>query len=120
MEDWAITMAKKKATRRKRAIRRTKSKGDALPVETQEPPVETQEPPDRYHWPVGVPIPDVYLKVRRQPPPCPECRRVRTDEGGQSSVCQSSGSDVAWFRCKCCGHSWPLPVREVRRGRSTS
>ena len=89
------------------------NRADKLPIETQAPPVTIQRPPVERFWPKGTAMPTVYLKMRRQPPPCPNCRRVRTDVGGQAAVCKSSGADVAWFRCKCCGHCWPLAVREV-------
>ena len=122
-------MAKKKATRRKRATtnrKRTTRRPnprvaaatgtveyvDTVPIEVQHPGVVSRPPLLRW-WPPKVEIPKVYLKVRRQPPPCPSCRRVRTDEGRQAAVCKSSGNNVAWFRCKCCGHSWALPVQEV-------
>ncbi len=101
------------AMSKKQKRTRTKSRADQLPIETQTPPVMVQRPRAERFWPKGAAMPTVYLKVRRQSPPCPECRRVRTDVGGQSSRCTSSGTVVAWFRCICCGHCWQLAVKEV-------
>lgn len=80
---------------------RGKRKGDDTP------------PPDRYKWPKGKPLPTHHIKASREPTPCPKCLRIRFDNLGQAVVCTSSGRDVAWFRCKACGHPWPLPVKQV-------
>lgn len=66
------------------------------------------EHPDRRHWPADEPFPSVYVK---RVTPCPKCRRVLTDDGGRSAVVTSSASDIAWFRCRTCGHRWQLPVK---------
>lgn len=52
-------------------------------------------------------MPEFYFK---QIQPCPECRRVRMDDGGRAVSVTSSGEHDAWFRCRCCGHRWQLPV----------
>jgi hypothetical protein len=64
--------------------------------------------PDRRFWPAGEELPQSYTK---QVIPCPECRRVLTDEGGRAAICTSSAKDIAFFRCRCCGHRWQMPVK---------
>ena len=63
-------------------------------------------------WPAGKPLPGVYRKPSREVLPCPRCLRVLLDNNGQAVGCVSSGSTLAFFRCKACGHTWKLPVRE--------
>ncbi len=63
------------------------------------------------HWPRDRPMPEHYVK--RAPLPCPKCRRVLLDHGGQAVVCQSGGSEVVQLRCKSCGHRWLMPVKEI-------
>jgi hypothetical protein len=62
-------------------------------------------------WPDGEDLPDHYIRRRLQP--CPECRRVLTAAGGQAVVCTASRNDEAYLRCKSCGHSWAMPVKQV-------
>lgn len=64
----------------------------------------------RCYWPKGKPLPDSFVKVRRDPVPCPKCRRIRLDDGSQATACMSSGDIVAWFRCKSCGHRFKMSV----------
>ena len=82
------------------------------PIEHAEPPVQTPDVGDPRYWPADEPIPDVWIK-RRRAVPCPACRRVLTDERSQAAVCTWSDREVAYFRCRSCGHRWQLPVREV-------
>lgn len=62
-------------------------------------------------WPEGQATPTSYIKARRQVVPCPRCRRLLLDNGAQSTACTSSGHDVAFFRCRACGHRWKLAVK---------
>lgn len=62
-------------------------------------------------WPKDQPTPNSYIKARRQPIPCPRCLRLLLDDGGQAISCTSSGRDVAFFRCRACGHRWKLAVK---------
>jgi len=65
----------------------------------------------RCYWPKGKPLPDSFIKVKRDPVPCPRCRRIRLDDSSQATACTSSGEAVAWFRCKSCGHRFKMSVR---------
>lgn len=110
-------MAKSAKGRKSKAGKRTKRRGPKEPRH-QEPPVSTQEVPmetrrGRRFWPSDQPLPTHYVKARRRLLPCPACRRIGLENGGQAVVCTSSGHDVAAFRCKACGHTWQMPVREV-------
>ena len=67
----------------------------------------------RCFWPKSQPLPDAFVKVKRDPVPCPKCRRIRMDDSGYATVCTTSGDTVAWFRCKSCGHRFKLPVKET-------
>lgn len=84
-----------------------------------DPPVDHGRHPlppperDRCFWPEGAKLPGFYYKTRRQMVPCPGCRRLLTDDGGQAAICTSSGRLIVWFRCRCCDHRWQLPVKEV-------
>jgi len=62
-------------------------------------------------WPEGDTLPTTYQP--RPKLPCPHCRRVLMDNGGQAVVAASVGQETAFLRCKSCGHRWQLPV--VRR-----
>lgn len=79
-------------------------------VETMSPPIET---PDRRFWPEDTPMPETWVKVRRALP-CRKCRRVLLDDNGQAVVCISSANQLAWFRCRACGHRFKLPVQDDR------
>jgi len=82
-------------------------------VEVQPSPVETHvEQNGRFHWPANKPFPEFYVKLRREPVPCPRCRRVRLYDLSQAAVCTSSGK-TAWFRCRQCGYRWEMPVKEI-------
>ena len=112
-------MASKRA-RRKKPVGKSKRARRTGVIETRPPPIEVQQPgirtlEDGVLWPQDVPMPNEWHKPRRRALPCPNCRRVLTDEKGQAVICMSSGGNgaSAWFRCRCCGHRWPLPVREV-------
>ena len=65
----------------------------------------------RCYWPEDQPIPGTYIK--RKPIPCPKCRRVLLDTNARAVSCLSSGSAVAFFRCRACEHRWQLPVKEI-------
>lgn len=84
----------------------------ARPV-AQVPPIQYAVPPirDRRFWPEDDPLPDHYVKLRARRNPCPKCRRLLLDDGGQATCCTSSArGDRSYFRCKSCGHRWSLPV----------
>ena len=92
-------------------------------MEHQKPPIENQTPAvtpgvpdeltgDRRFWPPDKPMPGFWPKTRRILNPCPACKRILLDNGGQASICTSSGNDVAFFKCKACGHNWQLGIRE--------
>ena len=74
---------------------------------------EPQESVDRRYWPKGKAMPTGVRKIRRVLVPCPKCRRVLLDDLSQVAVCQHSGSDIAWFRCKFCGNTWKLGIKMV-------
>lgn len=106
--------AKKQAARR----RQSNFGHPEPPVVHQEPPVEVVSevkagPHDRRFWPASEPMPDVWYKLRQRFVPCPKCRRLLRDNGSQAAVCTASGSGVAFFRCRECGHRWQLPVRAI-------
>lgn len=67
----------------------------------------------RRYWPKNKPLPEFHIKARRAPLPCPECKRVLLNDGGQNVACLHSGTDVARFRCRACGYTWMLPVKVV-------
>ena len=80
-------------------------------IQSQQPPIqapgqviETREP-DRRFWPEGKPMPEYYERPRQ---PCPECKRVALDDGGQAVALAQSGKDVVYLRCKSCGHRWKM------------
>lgn len=60
----------------------------------------------RRFWPDAKPLPETYY--RRQTLPCPSCRRVLTDSNSCAAVVQGSTKEVAYLRCKVCGHTWKL------------
>lgn len=76
------------------------------PIETQNTIIETRIP---RLWPADKPLPEYHVK--RRPMPCPACRRVYLDNGGQAVACMSSREDTAWFRCRDCGHRFEMPVK---------
>ena len=78
--------------------------------EREDPPHNPVHDP-RYVLPAGKKFPEYHLKLRREPMPCQKCRRIRQNDGGQAVACSSSGADVSWFHCKCCGHKFSMPVK---------
>lgn len=78
------------------------------PVTHQEAAVETRTPPGLF-YPKGKALPGTYIKRRV---PCPNCRRLLLDDRGQAVVTQSIQGDLAYLRCRACGHRWKLPVEE--------
>lgn len=78
----------------------------------RDPVVETRDDRRRFR-PEGEPPPTEYIKAQRQILSCPQCRRERLDNGGQAVECKSSGTDLAYFRCKVCDHQWKLSVKVV-------
>lgn len=75
---------------------------------------EEDEYQTRHFWPKGKELPREYLKIKARTQPCPKCRRVLLDFGGQAVSCLSSREDVAFFRCKSCSHRWKLGVKEAK------
>lgn len=104
----------------------TRSKRAAKELSNLEPPITHIDPPidhDRLprapetagpstgcFWPAGKPMPKTWHRAPRQSLPCPKCRRLLLDDRGQAVVCASSGTDIAYFRCRACGHRWALAV----------
>ena len=89
-------------------------------VRHREPEVSTRigvppVPEDRGLWPKDKPMPTQYIKTPFQVIPCPNCRRIYQTTGGygQAVVCTSSGFDRAAFRCRCCNHTFTLPVKRI-------
>lgn len=84
------------------------------PYQIQEPPVEERQPPEskrlEQFWPAGEPLPQAWSRERRYQP-CPECRRVRMDGGGQAVILRATDKDVVYLRCKACGHQWKMVVQ---------
>lgn len=78
---------------------------------TQGRPILDRYGQDRRFWPADRPMPDGYRKVRRGLQPCPRCRRVLTDDGGQAVVCRSSRDHMVFLRCRVCSAQWQLPVK---------
>lgn len=74
---------------------------------------ETVSPPPTQtaarYWPPDQPLPTAYVRQRL---PCPTCRCVTTDDGGQAAVLRSTAADLAYLRCRACGHKWKLRLRE--------
>lgn len=83
------------------------------PVGREDPPVTSPVTPDRRFWPLDRPTPTVWIRIRRMPLPCPKCRRVLLDDGGQNSVCKGTHQTIAYFRCKSCQHVWKMKVQET-------
>lgn len=82
-------------------------------IETPEPAAETRGPtaethPHLFRKP-GLVYPD-YWHIRPSGP-CPQCDRVLTDTYSQAVVCRSIVGDVAYLRCRVCGHCFKLPTR---------
>jgi len=59
---------------------------------------------------IGEALPKAYR--RRAAIPCPSCRRKLLDNGSQAVLAVSVKADLAFLRCKGCGHRWKLPVVE--------
>lgn len=104
---------------KKRRSRRNTTAPPPPVVETQEPVVEIQEPPSEPRgrsfrfWPEDQPLPREYVKAQPRQVPCPKCRRLALDTGAQAVMCTSSGSGIAYFRCRACDYRFSLPVRTV-------
>ena len=81
-------------------------------------PPEASPPPPEYpakvgggaktYWPSGKPIPTTY---RRRPPPipCPSCRCLWLEHGGQATALAGISGEVAWLWCKACKYRWKAP-----------
>ena len=65
-------------------------------------------PSKRNFWPKSEKMPTEYMPNRRIYP-CPECNRVRLDDGGQNTITQKRMPEAVIFYCKSCGHRWMLP-----------
>ena len=63
---------------------------------------------NRVYWPEGLAMPEFYPK--RQPMPCPKCRRVLLDNFCQAVTCVSSGIETVSLKCHSCGNTWQMPV----------
>lgn len=61
-------------------------------------------------WPKGKPMPSHYRPARKYP--CPSCRRVLNDYSSQACIVLGVKEEVAYLRCRVCGESHTLPVRE--------
>lgn len=85
----------------------------AAPIH-HEPALQTSGRPNlEKFWPKDRPLPDVWVKPRRRTLPCHKCRRYAMPDGGQAVVCTHSWQEVAFFRCRVCGHRFQLPIKEV-------
>lgn len=107
-----MTAHRKAAHRRKPPAAILEPQHQEPPIQTMEPETHTRQPDPRCFVAEDTPFPKHVLKISRVIQPCPKCRRVRLDTLAQATVCTSSRSDVAWFRCKACGHRWGLPVKK--------
>jgi len=101
---------KKKQARIDQEERKTRVAREALEKKKRKKAL-SQDP--RFCWPKSKKLPQFVVKARRRPQPCPRCRRLRLDDGGQAVICTSSRQDIAWFRCQNCRHRWSLPVKRV-------
>jgi len=106
--------AKRKTKTNAKAKRKGKMRG-LIGGRHHDPLIESQGVglSERLFWPKGKAMPSTVKKMASQLIPCPECERVLLDDGGRSSVCTSGPEDVNYYRCKCCGHRWKLPVERV-------
>lgn len=81
-------------------------------IRNQEPPIGTQKAPieerSRF-WPDDKPVPETFR--RHTVYPCPECRRVRLDNGGQAVVVRCLSDEFAYLTCRGCGHQWKLEIK---------
>jgi len=66
------------------------------------------EPAYRF-WPAGQEMPKCYIRHRKYP--CPRCRRLVLPNGGQAVICSGLG-EKANMRCKGCGHTFVLGVKD--------
>ena len=79
-------------------------------AEVEEPVAESS----RHFLAEGEALPETYR--RRRTYPCPKCRRKQLPDGGQAVVATGikngigSERDMAYLRCKSCGHRWSLVV----------
>jgi hypothetical protein len=69
-------------------------------------PAPRPEPAPARHpramWPADQPMPKAYVR-QRVLVPCPHCRRLLTDEGGQAVRCRTIDGGIAYLECMCCG-----------------
>lgn len=81
-------------------------------IEAREAPAQREaELKEQQFWPDGQAFPQHYIK--RRPQPCRKCRRMLLRSGSQAVVVTSAGKDIAFFRCKGCGHTFQMPVQEA-------
>lgn len=92
-----------------RKVKTKRTKDNPLGVQHRE--VELTKRVRPRHWPDDTPMPEYYYK---QTIPCPYCRRVLLDEGGQAVVCTCSREHEAWFRCRGCGSGFAMPVKSQK------
>jgi len=100
-----------KAKKKRKYTRRAKPRIEHHDVAVETQDVAVDERVDPKFWPKGVPFPDSVVKLRPRFIPCPHCRRVRLDNGGQAVAVTSSGPDIVWFRCRACDTRFKLAVK---------
>lgn len=81
-----------------------KKRSEVAGCEVIEPKVEIQSTPKAEY--VGD-----FFYAKRIPRPCPQCGKLKTSVGGKAAALIRSGKDVVYFRCKVCGHTWKVAVR---------
>jgi hypothetical protein len=82
----------------------------SLPVEEVPDPPYDPAADKRLHWPVKKPHPKSYRKPAFIP--CPKCLRIRMDDLGRAVVVSATRDRLAYFRCKCCQHTFKLPLKQ--------
>ena len=90
--------------------RDTKAKEEEEEAQHEHAEAEKRKHQERCYWPKDKPLPKKHRRATRQP--CRKCRRVFMDNGGQAVVHTQSGKEISYFRCKCCGEKFSVPVEE--------
>ena len=70
--------------------------------------VKEDLPSKRNFWPQDLEMPAEYLPSRRIYP-CPSCKRVRLDDGGQNTIIKARDEKNVFMTCKTCNFKWSLP-----------
>lgn len=89
--------------------RRKRDSLDAAGFRTQSPPA-IQERHGKF-WPKDRAHPTAY--IRPMYIPCPKCDRVRMDDGGRAVALRATSGEIAYFRCKDCGHQFKMPMQDA-------